>query len=75
MSNNFTYERLDKNTAMLVVVDQQEGLYQLTRDRDAVHYRNAVFAHAELAQVFNLPTVITSSEDTGGFHLSASPRS
>ncbi|VDC01521.1 unnamed protein product [Peniophora sp. CBMAI 1063] len=65
MSSKFTYERLDKNTAMLVVVDQQEGLYQLARDRDPMHYKNDIIAHAALGQVFNLPTVITSSEDTG----------
>ncbi|KZV67906.1 Isochorismatase hydrolase [Peniophora sp. CONT] len=65
MSSKFTYERLDKTQAMLIVVDQQEGLYQLTRDRDSVHYKNDVFAHAALGQVFSLPTVITSSEDTG----------
>ena len=61
----FTYERLDKNQAMLIVVDHQEGLYMLTRDRDAVRYKNDVFAHAELGKIFSLPTVITSSSDTG----------
>ena len=63
----FTYERLDKNQAMLIVVDQQEGLYMLARDRDTVHYKGSVFAHAALGQIFDLPTVLTSSSETGKF--------
>ena len=54
---------------MLIVVDHQEGLYMLTRDRDTVRYKSDVFAHAALGQVFNLPTVITSSSETGKSHL------
>ena len=36
----FTYERLDKTKAMLLVVDQQEGLFLLARDRDDVHFES-----------------------------------
>lgn len=68
----FTYERLDKTQAMLMIVDQQEGLYQIARDHDPVHFRNDILAHAALAQVFSLPTVITSSTDTGTFTPSSS---
>ena len=63
--NAFTYERLDKDNAMLLVVDQQEGLYQMARDFSAVEFKNNILAHAELAKVFNLPTVLTSSADQG----------
>lgn len=61
----FAYERLDKSQAMLIVVDHQEGLYMLTRDRDTVRYKSDVFAHAALGQIFSLPTVLTSSSETG----------
>ncbi|VDB92036.1 unnamed protein product [Peniophora sp. CBMAI 1063] len=61
----YTYNRLDKTKAMLLVVDQQEGLFLLARDRDQVHFRNDIFAHSALAKVFDLPVVITSSSETG----------
>ncbi|KZV59855.1 Isochorismatase hydrolase [Peniophora sp. CONT] len=63
--SGFTYERLDKTKAMLLVVDQQEGLFLLARDRDQVHFRSDIIAHAALAKVFDLPTVLTSSSETG----------
>ena len=66
----FTYERLDKTKAMLLVVDQQEGLFLLARDRDDVHFKNDILAHAALAKVFDLPTVITSSSESGEPFLS-----
>ncbi|EMD38239.1 hypothetical protein CERSUDRAFT_93770 [Gelatoporia subvermispora B] len=63
--SKFTYERLDKAKAMLLVVDQQEGLYQLVHDMDPVNTKNNILAHATLAKVFNLPTVLTTSAETG----------
>ncbi|KAF5024485.1 hypothetical protein F66182_3425 [Fusarium sp. NRRL 66182] len=67
LANNvdFTYERLDKNDAALLVVDIQEGLYQLVRDFDPTVYRQQAIAHAALADLFNLPVVMTTSADSG----------
>lgn len=62
---SFKYERLDKDKAVLLVVDHQEGLYQLCRDRTPVDMKNNIIAHATLAKVFNLPTILTSSAETG----------
>ena len=59
------YERIDKNDVVLLVVDHQEGLYQLARDQDATSFKNNILAHAALGKVFNLPTVLTTSEETG----------
>ncbi|KIP07882.1 hypothetical protein PHLGIDRAFT_117749 [Phlebiopsis gigantea 11061_1 CR5-6] len=59
------YERLDKNDVVLLVVDHQEGLYQLARDQDPTSFKNNILAHAALGKVFNLPTVLTTSEETG----------
>ena len=61
----FTYERLDKNNTVLLVVDHQEGLFQLARDLPAVEMKANILAHAALGKVFNLPTILTSSADTG----------
>ena len=61
----FKYERIDKNNAMLLVVDHQVGLYQMARDRTAVDVKNNILAHAELGKIFNLPTVLTTSTETG----------
>ncbi|KAI0315639.1 hypothetical protein OF83DRAFT_1173607 [Amylostereum chailletii] len=38
--SNFTYERLDKSKAMLLVVDHQEGLYLVSRDMNAIQMKN-----------------------------------
>lgn len=61
----FKYERLDKNDAALIILDLQEGLFNLVRDYDATQYRNAIYAHAELGKIFNLPVVMSTSSETG----------
>ncbi|TBU22162.1 ycaC protein [Dichomitus squalens] len=61
----FTYERIDKNNAVLLVVDHQEGLYQLVRDRSPVDVKSNILAHAALGKIFGLPTVLTTSTETG----------
>ncbi|KAI1484390.1 isochorismatase [Biscogniauxia mediterranea] len=61
----FTYERLEKDNALLLIVDMQDGLFSLARDYDAIQYRNAMYAHAELGKVFDLPVVMTTSAETG----------
>ena len=63
----FTYERIDKKNAVLLVVDLQEGLYQIARDQSAVAMKNNILAHAELGKIFGLPTILTTSTETGGF--------
>jgi len=61
----FTYERIDKNDVVLLVVDHQEGLFQLARDQTPTDVKSNILAHAELAKIFNLPTVLTTSAETG----------
>ncbi|KAH9475694.1 putative hydrolase YcaC [Psilocybe cubensis] len=63
--NTFKFERINKDDVALLVIDHQVGLFQLTRDIQADQFRNNVLAHAELAKVFNLPTVLTTSAETG----------
>ncbi|KAF7503424.1 hypothetical protein GJ744_003754 [Endocarpon pusillum] len=61
----YTFERLDKNNAVLLVVDHQIGLAQLVRDFTPTEFWNNVLAHAALGNLFNLPTVMTTSAETG----------
>lgn len=50
---------------MLLVLDMQEGLASLARDFDATVYRQAMLAHAALAQVFGLPVILSTSSEAG----------
>jgi hypothetical protein len=61
----FTFERLDKDKALLLIVDHQLGLLQLVRDYTVAEFRNNVFAHAEIGKLFNLPVIMTTSAETG----------
>ncbi|KAJ6553977.1 Isochorismatase-like protein [Mycena vulgaris] len=61
----FKFERIDKNNSMLLVVDHQLGLFQLVRDFGPEEYRNNILAHAAVGKVFGLPTILTTSAETG----------
>ncbi|KAH8658418.1 isochorismatase [Xylariales sp. PMI_506] len=63
--SGYTYERLDKNNSLLVILDMQEGLFQLARDFDHIAYRSAMYAHASIGKIFDLPVILSSSSDTG----------
>lgn len=52
---------------MVLVVDHQIGLFQLVRDFEPEEYRNNILAHAAIGKVFNLPTILTTSAETGVF--------
>ncbi|KAI0400707.1 Isochorismatase-like protein [Xylaria palmicola] len=62
---SFKYERLNKNDSALVILDMQAGLFSLSRDYDAVQYRNSMYAHAELGKIFDIPVIMTTSAETG----------
>jgi len=64
-AGDFVFERLNKNDSMLLVVDIQVGLSQLVRDITTAEYRNSILAHSALANLFDLPVVLTTSADTG----------
>ncbi|KXJ87850.1 Isochorismatase-like protein [Microdochium bolleyi] len=59
------WEQVDKKNALVAIVDIQVGLLSLARDFDPVIYRNAVHAHADLAKVFDLPIILTTSAQSG----------
>ena len=59
------YVRLDKNNAAVLLVDHQAGLLSLVRDIDPDKFKNNVLALADLARYFKLPTILTTSFETG----------
>ncbi|RRQ20756.1 isochorismate family cysteine hydrolase YcaC [Thiohalobacter thiocyanaticus] len=59
------YVRLDKDNAAVLLVDHQAGLLSLVRDMNPDSFRNNVLALADLARYFDLPTVLTTSFETG----------
>ena len=65
MTKPFTYKRLDKNDAAMLLVDHQTGLLSLVRDIDPDKFKNNVLATADLAKYFNLPTILTTSFESG----------
>jgi len=59
------YTRLDKNQAAVLLVDHQAGLLSLVRDFDPDKFKNNVLALAALAKYFTLPTILTTSFESG----------
>lgn len=59
------YKRLDKDQAVVLLVDHQAGLLSLVRDIDPDRFKNNVLALGDLAKYFNLPTILTTSFETG----------
>ena len=59
------YVRLDKNNAAVLLVDHQAGLLSLVRDIDPDRFKNNVLSLADLSKYFNLPTILTTSFETG----------
>ena len=59
------YVRLDKDNAVVLLVDHQTGLLSLVRDIDPDKFKNNVLALAAAAKYFNLPTILTTSFEDG----------
>lgn len=66
MSNQFKYQNLSAENTALLLIDHQVGLMQTVRDMQTTEeFKNNVLGLAKTAKVFNLPTVLTTSVDTG----------
>jgi nicotinamidase-related amidase len=59
------YIRLDKKNAAVLLVDHQAGLLSLVRDIEPDRFKNNVLALADLAKYFELPTILTTSFESG----------
>src|SRR5688500_2393002 len=62
---NKAYVRLDRDNAVVLLVDHQAGLLSLVRDIDPDKFKNNVMALADAAKFFKLPTILTTSFETG----------
>ncbi len=63
--STFTYNRLDKEQAAVLLVDHQTGLTNLVQDFNPDEFKNNVLALAEAARYFKLPTILTTSFESG----------
>ena len=59
------YVRLDKSEAAVLLVDHQAGLLSLVRDIDPDKFKNNVLALGDMAKYFGLPTILTTSFESG----------
>ena len=65
MTTTYQYRRLDKNNAVVLLIDHQAGLISLVQDYSPNEFKNNVLALAESAKFFNLPTILTTSFENG----------
>ena len=57
------FERIGKDNVVLLVVDHQVGLFQMTHDMQPDLFKD--IANAAIDKVFNLSTILTTSAETG----------
>lgn len=57
--------RLSRDNAVVLFVDHQTGLMQMVRDFEADEFKNCVLALADIAKLFKLPTILTTSFESG----------
>ncbi len=65
MNKTFTYNRLNKDEAVLLLVDHQAGLISLVQDFSPNEFKNNVLALAACGKYFKLPTILTTSFEDG----------
>lgn len=59
------YNKLNKDNAVVLLVDHQTGLISLVQDYTPNEFKNNVLALASLAKFFKLPTILTTSFEEG----------
>ena len=60
-----TYNRLNKDDAIVLLVDHQTGLISLVQDFSPNEFKNNVLALADLAKFFELPTILNTIFEQG----------
>ncbi|MCF5140176.1 isochorismatase family protein [Pseudomonas sp. PA-6-1D] len=60
-----TLSRLNKDDAIVLLIDHQTGLISLVQDFSPNEFKNNVLALADVAKFFNLPTILTTSFEQG----------
>ena len=59
------YNRLSRDDAALLLVDHQAGLISLVQDFSPSEFKNNVLATAACGKYFGLPTILTTSFESG----------
>ncbi|KAK4034625.1 Isochorismatase-like protein [Parachaetomium inaequale] len=59
------YKRLDRDNCLFLFIDHQAGLIACARDFGADEFRNNVLGLVRLASYFKVPSILTTSFDTG----------
>src|SRR3954453_19856053 len=57
--------RLSASDAAVLLIDHQTGLLSLVQDYGPDEFKNNVLALADIAKLFNLPTILTTSFEAG----------
>ena len=57
--------RLSVKNAAVLLIDHQAGLLSLVQDYSPDEFRNNVLALADIANLYKLPTILTTSFETG----------
>jgi nicotinamidase-related amidase len=60
-----TQPRLSADNASVLLVDHQSGLLSLVQDYGPDEFKNNVLALADIARLFKLPTILTTSFEAG----------
>ena len=63
--SNVPYKRLNKDDAVVLLVDHQTGLISLVQDFSPNEFKNNVLALAACGKYFKLPTILTTSFEEG----------
>ncbi|MCU0567959.1 MAG: hydrolase [Oculatellaceae cyanobacterium Prado106] len=65
MSAPQDYRRLNIEEAAVLLIDHQAGLVSLVQDYSPNEFKNNILALANVAKFFNLPTILTTSFESG----------
>jgi nicotinamidase-related amidase len=65
VGNSAVGKRLSVEDAVVLLVDHQAGLLSLVHDYSPEEFRNNVLALADIAKLFKLPTILTTSFEAG----------
>jgi nicotinamidase-related amidase len=64
-TKSYTETRFSADDSALILIDHQSGILQLVHDYSPAEFRNNVVGLAKLGKAFKLPTVLTTSIDSG----------
>ena len=64
-STNFNYTRINGTESALLVVDIEDGHFQVVHDMEPRAFRNNIYTFSQLGVYFDLPMIITTDAERG----------